>query len=172
MSSAFNNGRPDLVASNVIENSKGKAIYDTLVTESSSATNYDGHVVFDSQIGTNYRSYELYQDATLGYNLCEDCSGCTLSDLRPETDTALGPVSGIDLADVSDNIVTLDPSGSSDPSGNWIVDVSNNFIATDCHENVYIDQEVVQLDAVTEGNNKDYNYLHCYDFPAKVNFAP
>ena len=164
MSRAFNNGRPDLVASNVIENSKGKVIYDTLVTESSSATNYDGHVVFGDQIGTNYRSYELYQDATLGYNLCSDCSACDLSDLRPEIDTALGPVSGIDLTDAS--------SAQVDDSGNWIVDVSNNFIATDCHENVYIDQEVVQLDAVTKGNNKDYNYLHCYDFPAKVNFAP
>jgi hypothetical protein len=172
MSHAFNNGRPNLVASNVIENRKSKAIYDTLVTESSSGTNYDGHVIFSSQVGSNYRSYELYQNATLGYNLCRDCSDCTLTELRPEIDTARGPISGIDLSDVSDNIAVVDPSGFNDPDGNWLIDASNTLIATECNENVYIDRPVVELSGVTKGNNKDYNYLFCYDFPSNVNFSP
>jgi hypothetical protein len=168
MSRAFNNGIPDLVASNITENSKGKAIYGTLVTESAKETNYNGYVRFEDQIGTNYRSYELYREATLGFNLCNDCSACEppatgLDDLRPEIDTALGPVSGIDLTDVSDNIADI--SG-----GYWIIDASNNLIAKECHENVYAHRKVV-LDW-DRGNDTEYNYLYCYDFPAKISFAP
>ena len=165
MSHAFSNGKPDLVASDLTRNNKSRVIYETLVTESAFGTNYDGHVVFDNQIGTNYRSYELYQEATLGYNLCSDCSACDPSGVQPEISVPLNPVSRIDLTDVSDNIAYLDDAG------NWIVDPSNNLIPSECHENVYAHARIVtRWDS--SGNNTDYNYLHCYDFPAKVNFTP
>ena len=173
MSRAFSNGKPDLVASDITDNNKGKAIYDTLVTESAYGTNYDGYVKFENQIGTSYRSYELYQDATLGYNLCNDCSACDVP-LNPFIEVPFAHYFGLNATDISANLV--------DVSDNAItyVDPSNNILSTPCHIKEYTDHVAIitftpGLPAIFDpqgGNSTDFNYLNCYDFPAKVNFAP
>uniref|UniRef100_A0A6C0KGD7 Uncharacterized protein n=1 Tax=viral metagenome TaxID=1070528 RepID=A0A6C0KGD7_9ZZZZ len=192
MSRPFNNGKPDLNAGDYIKNKKSKTIYTSLKLQSTSANNYDGTVVFENQEAKSFRTYELYNDTTLGYNLCMDCSGLgNACNLDPEIQTENSVYSVIDLSKVSvtqlfdGSINVLNNSGTpSTIDGTYVyIDPSNVLFGTVYEENGGIVNTCTtrafmnytdlsnNMGLDISGNNTNWNYLRCYDFPAKIKFT-
>ena len=103
----FSNGKPKLVASDKIYNTKVQTIYQHNKTQFGlgESGNYDKTICYDSSSIKKTQNFETLLALNYGLALCDDCSGSTVQNPLPDTEygpkTVLTVNSSYNLVDIS-----------------------------------------------------------------------
>jgi hypothetical protein len=175
---AFNNGKPQLSASDRTRDIGNRNIFADTKSSKANATNYDGSIVYDTANNRvkRYESYEMYRAVNYGYSLCEDCSGvCPASAVDPEIQTENNQFSIMNFAGLIANLINssgndyLTNTGTNlDGSGVFIDPSGVLFGTTPCTTKAYMSfmRDLSGIDV--GGNDTNQNYLRCYSLPNNV----
>lgn len=175
---AFNNGKPQLSASDRTRDVGVRNIYADTKSKKANITNYNGSIVYDTANSRvkRYQNYDIYRAVNYGYNFCEDCSGvCPVSAVDPEIQTennqfSIMTFNGVNLIDASGNDYLANGGTNLDGSGVFIDPSGVLFGTTPCTTKAYMSfmRDLSGIDVA--GNDTNQNYLRCYSFPNKVKF--
>ncbi len=175
---AFNNGKPQLSASDRTRDIGVRHVFADTKSKRANATNYDGSIVYDTANSRikRYRNYDMYRAVNYGYSLCEDCTGvCPVGGVDPEIQTENNQFSVMTFDKTADTLIHA--NGGND----WLtkdinLDGKDVFIdpngvlfgKTPCETKSYLNY-LSDLNGVDNaGNDTNQNYLRCYSFPTKV----
>jgi hypothetical protein len=174
---AFNNGKPQLSASDRTRDIGVRNIYADTKSSKANATNYDGSIVYDTANSRvkRYQNYEIYRAVSYGYSLCDDCSGvCPAAAVDPEIQTENNQFSIMTFAGtetlISPNDFLANGGTNLDGSGVFIDPSGVLFGTTPCTTKSYLNfmRDLSGIDVA--GNDTNQNYLRCMSLPNKVKF--
>lgn len=167
---AFNNGKPNLSASERTRNLGVRNIFADTKSSKANATNYDGSIIYDTANSgiKSYKNYEMYRALNYGYSLCEDCSGvCPALMVDPEIQTENNQFSvmSFDIGDVVINASgdALLLNGANFDGSGVFIDPSGILFGTDsCSTKSYMNfmSDLSGVDMTSNDTNQ--NYLRCY----------